>query len=120
MKIVKRNGFSAISMIVFVILFGIVGILGFQIGMGYLDQQTIKGAVRAALQENKSLDNITAKDIKTTILKKLSVTTVDVKDNDVTVEKNADSFDVEVDFTKEIPITNKIKIVMDLTVTQNN
>lgn len=120
MKIVKRNGFSIVSMIMFVILLGIVGIFGFQIGMGYLDQQTIKGSVKASLQENKNLDNISAKDIKTTILKKLSVTTVDVKDNDVTVEKNGDTFDVEVDFIKEIPITNKIKIVMDLTVTQNN
>jgi type II secretory pathway pseudopilin PulG len=118
----KKNGFSIISMLFWMAIVGVVGIYGFQIGMGYLDKQSIKGAVITSLSEAENNEDATAKDIKANIVKRLTVTTIDLPSDAITVSDadNGIGFHVKVDFTKTIKITNKMNLVMNLDVDESS
>lgn len=116
----NNRGNSLLSMIVFLFLVGVVGIYGFQIGMGLLEQQTLKGAIKTTLAEVRSNDNITKRDIKTSILKKISINNINIDDSDVVVDKEGKQFIVTVDYTKVIKITEHMKLVMDLNVNETS
>ena len=115
----SEKGLSLIGLIVSILLIGGIGILGFQVGMGYIDQQSIRGIVKSTLSEEKSNPSTTSKIIKDKIERKLSTGYVTVNDDDITVDSSDSGFDVEVDHTKEIQLSKTIKIVMDLTVKES-
>lgn len=115
----KQNGFSLISLILAIALLGTVGIIGFQIGLGYINQSSLKGAVRSALIEAKQNDNTTTKTIQDNIEKKLSVSTIDLSKDDILVTKEEGGFEVSIEYIKEVNISKNIKVVVDLSFTEN-
>ena len=111
----KQKGIGLISLILTLALGGIVLIFGAQMGLGYINQQTLKGAVKNALIEAKSNDNSSIRTIKEAIVKKISVNTIDVKDDAFDITKAAGGgYSVSTEYIKEVKVTEKIKIVMDL------
>ena len=121
MKIIKKQqGISIIGLLFVLSVLGVVAIFGSQMGLGYLNQQTIKGAVRNALMDTKSNDNASPKTIKESIMTKLSVNTIDVNANTIEVTRGNPGFDVNVEYIKEIKVSDKIKIVMDLSFAESS
>ncbi len=115
MKITKKNGFSILNLILGIVFIGFFGIIGFQIGMGYLDQSAIKAAVKQSLINAQNNENVREKDIVGDIIKQVSLNSIDLNQNNIYVTKSGkQNFTVEVEYAKEINITKKIKIVMDL------
>ena len=113
-NIKNQKGLSIISLLFVVFVLGVVVIFGSQMGLGYLSQQTIKGAVKNALMDAKSNDNATTKTIKAAVMTKLSVNTIEINADTIEVTKGNTGFDVNVEYIKEIKVSDKIKIVMDL------
>jgi hypothetical protein len=115
MKIKKQKGFSLLNLILMILFFGFFGIIGFQIGMGYLDQFAIKSAVKQSLIHAKNDENIKEREIVNEIIKKIDINSIDLKPNNIYITKNDEkSYNVEIEYKKEINLTKKIKIVMNL------
>lgn len=115
MKIKKQKGFSILNLILMIVFIGVFGILGFQIGMGYLDQASMKSAVKQALIEAKNNENMREKEISGSIIKQVSLNSIDLNNNNIYVTKNGNqSYNVEIEYSKEIKVTKTLKIVMDL------
>jgi hypothetical protein len=97
------------------IFLGLFGIYGFKIGMGYVDQSAIRGAVKNALIEAKAHETYREKDITNSILTQSQVGTYQIDKSDISVTANGNhTFSVEINHIKEIGITDKIKLIMDL------
>lgn len=115
MSIIKKNkGFSILNLILIIALLGTVGILGFQIGVGYINQNSIRSAVKSALMEAKQSESPTTKSIEDNIGKKLSVGTIELANDDISVSKADGGFEVDVTYIKEVQMTEKIKLVVNL------
>lgn len=115
MRINKQKGFSILNLILIIVFIGVFGILGFQIGMGYLDQSSIKAAVKQTLLEAKNNENMKEREIAGSIIKQVSLNSVDLNNNNIYVTKNGNqSYNVEIEYSKEIKVTKTLKIVMDL------
>lgn len=111
----KEKGFLILNLILSIVFIGFFGIISFQIGMGYLDQSAIKSAVKQSLINAKNNENMKEKEISNEILKQVSLNYIDLKQNNIYVTRSGkQSYVVEVEYNKEINITKKIKIVMDL------
>lgn len=115
MRLKKQKGFSILNLILIIVFIGVFGILGFQIGMGYLDQASIKSAVKQSLIEAKTNENMREKEITGSIIKQVSLNSIDLNNDNIYVTKNGNqSYSVEIEYTKEIKVTKTLKIVMDL------
>lgn len=119
MKHKNQKGIGLMTLVFGIAVLGILIIYGSQIGLGYLDQQTIRGATRSALMDLKSDDSVTPKKIRDTILTKISTNTIELKGDDIVVNREGTGFNVTIDYTKEIKVTKDIKIVMDLGVNES-
>lgn len=118
MKKNKMKGFSPFSVLFLVVLFGLVGIYGIQIALGLIDQQSIRQAAKVTLQDAKTDDSSTVGSIKTSFLHRMNSTTVEITDDDVTVSRADNGFEIDVEHTKKIKMTEHIHIVMDLDVSE--
>lgn len=110
----KQKGLGLTALILSLAFGGVVLIFGSQMGMGYMTQQTLKGAVKNALVEAKSNDNSTPRTVKDAIMRKLSVNTIDVKDDIFDITKTSSGYEVSTEYIKEVKVSDRIKIVMDL------
>lgn len=119
-NIKKQQGLSVISLLFVLSVLGVSVIFGSQMGLAYLNQQTIKGTVKNALMDAKPNDNATAKTVKSAIMTKLSVNTIEVSGDTIEVTGAASGFEVNVEYIKEIKVSDKIKIVMDLSFSENS
>lgn len=123
MNYLKRKNQLGLSLLGLIFVLGVGGVallFGSQMGMGYITQQTLKGAVKNALIEAKVNDGASPKTIKESIMKKLSVNTIEIKESAIDVVKADGGFEVNAEYTKEIKISQQIKIVMDLSFTENS
>lgn len=110
----KQKGVTFTGILLFVILIAILGTYGVQIGIGYLDKNSLERIVKTALTEAKSSDSSSATDIKTSIMKKASVNNINIKSDDITVQKDGGGvYSVDLEYNKEIKITKNVKVVMD-------
>jgi len=115
MRINKQKGFSILNLILIIVFIGVFGILGFQIGMGYLDQASIKSAVKQALLDAKNNENMREREISGSIIKQVGLNSIDLTNDNIYITKNGNqSYNIEIEYTKEIKITKTLKIVMDL------
>lgn len=115
MKLKKQNGFSLLSLILAIVFIGFFGIIGFQIGMGYLDQSAIKAAVKKTLVNAQNNENTRETDIVGDIIKQVSLNSIELNKDNIFVSKTGkESFNVSIEYSKEINMTKTIKIVMDL------
>lgn len=119
-NIKQQQGLSIISLLFVLLVLGVVVIFGSQMGLAYINQQTIKGTVKNALIDAKSNDNATTKTIKSAIMTKLSVNTIEVNGDTVAVTGATSNFEVNVEYIKEIKVNDKIKIVMDLSFVESS
>ena len=119
-NIKQQQGLSIIALLFVLVVLGVVAIFGSQMGLGYINQQTIRGAVRNALIDSRSNDNATPKTIKDSVMTKLSVNTIDVNANTIEVTRSNQGFEINVEYIKEIKVSDKVKIVMDLSFTENS
>ena len=109
----KQMGLSILSLVLVLAFLALGVVYGSQIAMGYLTQNTLKGIVKNALQENKMNDAASVQSIKDAISKKLSVNTIDVGSETFIVTKDGSGFQVDTTYIKEINVNKHIKIVMD-------
>jgi len=115
MRINKQKGFSILNLILIIVFIGVFGILGFQIGMGYLDQASIKSVVKQALLDAKNNENMREREISGSIIKQVGLNSIDLTNDNIYITKNGNqSYNIEIEYTKEIKITKTLKIVMDL------
>jgi Tfp pilus assembly protein FimT len=117
-KLNKNKGFSLLNLVLIIALIGTVGIFGFQIGMGYVNQSSIRSAVKSALLEAKSIENSSTTTVQNNIEKKLSVGIIDLTKDNFSVTKDGANFEVDVEYIKEIKVTDKIKIVVNYSFTE--
>lgn len=94
-------------------------VIGSQIVMALIAQQTIKGAVKSVLIEQKGDESATPRTIVNAIDKKLSINNLELTKDEIYVEKQGRLFSVEVNYQKEIGITDNFKILMDLSFSEN-
>ena len=116
----KQMGLSIVSLVLVLAFLALGVVYGSQIAMGYLTQNTLKGIVKNALQENKMNDDTSVQSIKDAISKKLSVNTIDVGSESFLVTKDGSGFQVDTTYIKEINVNKQIKIVMDLSFTESS
>ena len=116
----KQMGLSIVSLVLVLAFLALGVVYGSQIAMGYLTQNTLKGIVKNALQENKMNDAASVQSIKDAISKKLSVNTIDVGSENFLVTKDGSGFQVDTTYIKEINVNKQIKIVMDLSFTESS
>ena len=116
----KQMGLSIVSLVLVLAFLALGVVYGSQIAMGYLTQNTLKGIVKNALQENKMNDAASVQSIKEAISKKLSVNTIDVGSENFLVTKDGSGFQVDTTYIKEINVNKQIKIVMDLSFTESS
>lgn len=115
MKNLKRNkGFSLVNLILALVVLGCVGIFGFQIGIAYMNQNSIKGAVKTTLLEAKSSGESSTSAIESSIEKKLSVGTIELNKDNISITRETSGFQVDVEYIKEVKISDKIKLVINL------
>lgn len=115
MKLKNQQKGGIIGTLMMFILAGFILIYGVQIAFAYISQQTIKGAVRSALVEMKvDSENATPGKVKDNILKKISVNDLSIDKENIYVTRDGRYFVVNVDYNKEIGISNQAKIVLDL------
>jgi type II secretory pathway pseudopilin PulG len=114
----KNKGFSLLNLVLVLALIGTVGIFGFQVGIGYINQNSIKGAVKSALLEAKSADSTSTNAVADNIEKKLSVGTIDLKKENISVTRDGSDLVVDIDYIKEVKMSERIKLVVNLSFTE--
>lgn len=113
MKHVKQKGGIVSGMLWFIIIIFLL-VVGIQVTFAYISQQTIRNAVKTTLIEEKNNDNATVRMIENGISKKLSVNSIELSKDDIFVQKTGRSFVVDITYRKEIGVSDKFKLVMDL------
>lgn len=113
MKSNKQKGGIISGVLLFVAVI-VTAIIGVQITIAFVSQQTIKNAVKTVLIEERNNDEANSKTIVNSIRKKLSMNDIDLDYNNIYVEKNGRLFNVEVNYEKEIGLTNNFKLIMNL------
>ena len=116
----KQEGVSLVLLILCIVVLGVVGIFGSQIGLGYLDYQTIKEATKSALADVKTDDNTSPQKIKDTILAKISMNQIDLERDDIAVSRETGGFNVRIDYTKEVKINENLKMVLSLPIDESS
>lgn len=109
----KNKGFSLISLIVTLAFFGVVGIYGSQIGLGYLNKNVIVKAMKITLDEAKRNDRATERSIKADVARRISLDNIDISEKDFIVSSNGDGFTIQVNYTKNIRVNDDVSIVLD-------
>lgn len=121
MKKFKNNqkGLSMFGFLFVGLFVVIIGLFGFQIGIGYMTQFTIKKALAATFLELKGSPSETPSGIKNLLLKKLEPDSIDLNGDDLVITKDSNGgFNVDIAYIKEVEFSKKIKLVIDLSFSQ--
>lgn len=105
-------GFTLGSIVFWIAIIAVVLVYGGQVGLAYVEKQTIRGAVTAALLDSQSKD-MTAQQLRSNIQNRMTTNTIDFSSEELTVNKEGKGFEVTVEREKNIKITEEIKIVVD-------
>lgn len=112
----KQQGFSLIKMMISIVLFGVIGVVGFQVGLAHMSAYNMKNAYRETVVAlSESGEGITRSALITGVEKRLSVENLAspaAEDLDLTIEN--DKVLVDVVYIKEISLSDKYKLVIDL------
>ncbi len=110
----KKNGFTLLGLMMTITFIGFVAVYGSQIGLGYVEKETIRGAVKSALMDAKIDDYGSTKKVKEAIFTKLLTNTFELAQDEVDVERKDGHFVVTVSHFKEIKINQDLTLVMNL------
>jgi hypothetical protein len=122
MKILNRKneqGSVVFKVFLSLILLVLTTIYGTQIGIGFMEKYEINKAVEQVLEE-VDIPNSSPIVIKNAVIKKLSINTFEIPRNNIEVDKYENNVLIIVNHTKEIEITNNIKLVLNLGVEKEN
>lgn len=108
----KQQGFNIFGALVTVIILIFIIAYGSKFAMGYYERYIIRKDIDATFKTATEQDNEAS--IKTAIIKRFIPDDINVPDSDVTVTRNGDDYEVEVDYVKEIKINEQVKVVMDM------
>jgi hypothetical protein len=110
----KKQKGGVFGSVLGVVLLLVIGIVAVQVGFAYITQQTIKSAVKNTLIEVRSNEKANSNFVKSEIFKKINVNSIDLSYDDVSVRKDGASFVVDVEFNKQIGLTDKAVLYLDL------
>lgn len=116
----NQKGFSLGGLIVMFIVGAFVLIYGSQIGIAYINKNTVKSAVESVLMDTKSNDNATPASIKSAIIKKVSLGDTGLTADGLNVFTKSGAFVVEVKMEKEIELTSEISILVNFEFTEES
>ncbi len=122
MKILNRkneHGSVVFKVFLSLILLVLTTIYGTQIGIGFMEKYEINKAVEQVLEE-VDIPKSSPIVIKNAVIKKLSINTFEIPRNNIEVDKYENNVLIIVNHTKEIEITNNIKLVLNLGVEKEN
>ncbi len=112
--IIKKNGFTLLGLLMTITFIGVIAVYGSQIGLGYVEKETVRGAVKSALMDAKIDDYGSVKKVREAIFTKLLANTFELTQDEIDVERKDGHFLVTVSHFKEIKVTKDITLVMDL------
>lgn len=109
----KQKGLSLIMLIILLAVVGVVAVYGSQVGMAYLNKNTLEKATKVILLEYKGQDKVTSAEIRKSILAKVSMNNIDITSNDIVVTKDGNGFNVQVYYSKRVGVTEELSINLD-------
>lgn len=116
----NQKGFSLGGLIAIFIVGAIVLIYGSQIGIAYLNKNTVRSAIESVLVDTKSNDNATPASIKSAILKKVSMGDTGLDSDGLNVFTRSGVFVVDVKMEKQIEVTSEISILLNFEFTEES
>lgn len=109
----NQRGNAFMKVILGLVLVVFLAAYGFQIGMGYFEKSEINSAVQKVLDE-PDLMSTQPHIIKSKIAKQLSVSNINIPDENIIVQKSQNHVIVTASYEKIIKINNTVSIVMNL------
>lgn len=116
----NQKGVSILGLIGMFLCGAAVLIYGSQIGLAYIDKNTVQGTIKNVLLEAKSNDNATPNSIKRDIIKRLSLGDSRLKAEDLTVYTRSGGFVVDAKIEDVISITESISILINFEFTEES
>lgn len=118
----KQQGFSAYSAIFYLVLAGIVMVYGTQIIMGYVEKGTMKQVLKTVVADIEQQESpARPKDVVEHVMKSMEMSNITLSQDDIEVTNptgTPNKYNITVSHYKQINITSKIYLMMDLGVTQ--
>lgn len=112
-KLKKQSGISLMNFLMWLVLIGIVGGYGVQVGLLYLKKRNVSNAIEQTFAEVAKKDGATARDVQSALIKKLGINDIELKPDDLTIVKEGNGFRVSVNMSKEIKVGDKITVIID-------
>lgn len=109
-----QKGLSLMTVIIVIALIGFSLIYGAKIGIIFIDQSTVKKALKESAVEMNAKESPTVASFKSAVQRRISMNNVTLDANDMTVTRSDKVWTADVIFIKDVPISEKIKLVIDL------
>ena len=113
----RQKGLSLMGVIIGIAVIGFCLIYGAKIGIIFLDQMSVKKAFKDSAAEMSTKENASVATFKSAVLRRISLDNITLDGNDMTVTKNGTAWSAEVTFIKDVPLGDKVKLVIDLSFT---
>ncbi len=109
----NQKGIGLISLVIGIVVLGLFGVYGAQIGLAYLDKGIIEKAAKNVLLEHKNNDNANVSTIRKALLTKISTNQIELDGDDITVVKEGSGFNIVISYDKIIGVNDDISIKMN-------
>lgn len=115
----NQKGASILGIIVFVAIIALSVTYGFKIASAIIDKNSVQRIAKTALTEAKESGSSGLQEIKTSITKKTQVNNISLSSDDIVVQRISDNvYSVDIDYSKDIPITKNIKVVIQYNISE--
>ncbi len=115
----KQKGLSLVVLIILLAVVGVIAVYGSQVGLAYLNKNTLEKATKVVLLEYKGEDKVTTNDIRKAILTKISMENIDIRAEDIVVTKDGNGFNVQAYYSKSVGVTEELSINLDFEIDQS-
>ncbi len=115
LSMLKNKGYSLFTIFVILVVAGFGTVYGGKAGMYYYESKTIKNTISELKVPAKS----STPQVKNLFMQQLSINNISVPSEDVTVVKAGSTFNISVDFIREIGINDKIKLTLDFSLSED-
>lgn len=115
----NQKGASILGIIVFVAIIALCVTYGVKIASAIIDKNSVQRIAKTALTEAKESGSSGLQEIKTSITKKTQVNNISLSSDDIVVQRISDNvYSVDIDYSKDIPITKNIKVVIQYNISE--
>ena len=115
LNMLKNKGYSLFTIFVILVVAGFGTVYGGKAGMYFYESKTIKNTIAELKVPAKS----STAQVKNLFSQQLSINNIIVPAEDITVVKAGPTFNIAVDFVREIGINEKIKLTLDFSVSED-